>query len=103
MLRWLLKQPEARPHLGQSSGELTILAGDGAFQRPDLLRFTPNGPVELEFKTGQAKPEHAKQLRAYLALAGQLPQALGKAPRGLLVYLDRRAIETVASTTEVRP
>ncbi|MDP3425768.1 MAG: UvrD-helicase domain-containing protein [Humidesulfovibrio sp.] len=113
MLRWLLAQPEARAHLGQGQGELTILTGDGAFQRPDLLRFTPSGPVVLEFKTGQAKPEHARQLRAYLALARQLPQAQDRAqiqePRGLLVYLDRRVMEPVAltpqaeTTTETRP
>lgn len=109
MLRWLLTRPEARPHLGRGQGELTILTEDGAFQRPDLLRFTPSGPMVLEFKTGQAKPEHAKQLRAYLALACQLPQAQGKAPRGLLVYLDRRIIEPVdisprsEATPGVRP
>jgi ATP-dependent exoDNAse (exonuclease V) beta subunit len=99
MLRWLLTRPEARPHLGRGQGELTILTDEGAFQRPDLLRFTPSGPVVLEFKTGQAKPEHARQLRAYLALARQLPQAQGQdqgnTPRGLLVYLDRRVMEAV--------
>ena len=103
MLRWLLSQPEARPHLGHNEGELTILAEDNAFLRPDLLHFTPDGPVVLEFKTGQAKPEHARQLRAYLSLARQLPQALGKAPRGLLVYLDRRIVEPVALKSEVKP
>jgi len=103
MLRWLLKRPEARPHLGQNSGELTILTDDGSFQRPDLLHFTPEGPVVLEFKTGQAKPEHAKQLLAYLSLARQLPQALGKRPRGHLVYLDRRVIEPVEPKPEARP
>ncbi|MBA4356639.1 MAG: DNA helicase UvrD [Desulfovibrio sp.] len=95
MLRWLLSRPEARPHLGHSEGELTILTLEGAFQRPDLLHFTPDGPVVLEFKTGQAEPDHAKQLRTYLSLARQLPQAQGKVPRGLLVYLDRRVTEPV--------
>ncbi|MBU1040243.1 MAG: PD-(D/E)XK nuclease family protein, partial [Proteobacteria bacterium] len=103
MLRWLLTRPEARPHLGQGQGELTILTDDDAFQRPDLLHFTPSGPVVLEFKTGQAKAEHAMQLRAYLRLARQLPQALGKDPRGLLVYLDRRVMEPVALKSEVKP
>ncbi|MHC1701564.1 MAG: UvrD-helicase domain-containing protein [Humidesulfovibrio sp.] len=103
MLRWLLARPEARPHLGQGSGELTILTADGAFQRPDLLHFTPDGPVVLEFKTGQAEPEHARQLRAYLSLARRLPQAQGKDPRGLLVYLDRRVVEPVEPPAEVRP
>ena len=105
MLRWLLTRPEARAHLGQGQGELTILTDDDAFQRPDLLRFTPSGPVVLEFKTGQAKPEHAKQLRAYLSLARQLPQAQGMNPRGLLVYLDRRVMEPVAlkDQAEMKP
>ena len=103
MLRWLLSRPEARPHLGQGAGELTILTAEGAFQRPDLLHFTPDGPVVLEFKTGQAEPEHARQLRAYLSLAQGLPQAKGKAPRGLLVYLDRRVVEPVGIQTRERP
>ncbi|MBU1231010.1 MAG: UvrD-helicase domain-containing protein [Proteobacteria bacterium] len=105
MLRWLLSRPEVRPHLGKGSGELTILTAEGAFQRPDLLHFTPDGPVVLEFKTGQAEPEHARQVRNYLFLARQLPQALGKTPRGLLVYLDRRTTTPVDLTAQsgVRP
>jgi ATP-dependent helicase/nuclease subunit A len=103
MLRWLLSRPEVRPHLGHSEGELTILTEDSAFQRPDLLHFTPDGPVVLEFKTGQAEPAHAKQLHAYLSLARQLPQALGKTPRGMLVYLDRRVLEPVSLAGGVQP
>ncbi|MGE4263348.1 MAG: UvrD-helicase domain-containing protein [Desulfovibrio sp.] len=98
MLRWLLAQPEARPHLGLSGAELTILAEDGGFLRPDLLAFTPQGPVVLEFKTGQAAPEHAKQLRAYLGLAQTiaLSRAEASLAQGYLVYLDRRVIEPVS-------
>lgn len=97
MLGWLLAQPQARPHLGMAGSELTILAEDGSFLRPDLLVFTPAGPVVLEFKTGQASPEHAKQLRAYLALAQAIAAGQGKASQaqGHLIYLDRRSIEPV--------
>jgi ATP-dependent exoDNAse (exonuclease V) beta subunit len=98
MLRWLLERPEARPHLGHMGAELTILAGDGEFLRPDLLHFTPSGPVVLEFKTGHAAPEHARQLRAYLRLARDIAQGRGEpaSPQGFLVYLDRRVVEPVA-------
>ncbi len=98
MLRWLLAQPEARPHLGLSGAELTILAEDGGFLRPDLLAFTPQGPVVLEFKTGQAAPEHAKQLQTYLGLAQTIALSHAEAclARGYLVYLDRRVIEPVS-------
>ena len=98
MLRWLLAQPQARPHLGKAGSELTILAEDGSFLRPDLLVFTPAGPVVLEFKTGQSSPEHAKQLRAYLALAQQIAadQCQPTTAQGYLVYLDRRVVEPVA-------
>lgn len=98
MLGWLLALPEARPHLGHAGSELTILAGDGGFLRPDLLHFTPNGPVVLEFKTGQASAEHAKQLRAYLDLAQSIAVSRGEPgrSRGYLVYLDRRVIEPVS-------
>ncbi|MHC1751497.1 UvrD-helicase domain-containing protein [Humidesulfovibrio sp.] len=98
MLRWLLAQPQARPHLGMAGSELTILAEDGSFLRPDLLVFTPGGPVVLEFKTGQASPEHAKQLRAYLALAQAIAAGQGQPSQaqGHLIYLDRRSIEPVS-------
>ena len=97
MLLWLLSRPEAGPHLGLAGSELTILAEDGSFLRPDLLRFTPLGPVVLEFKTGQASPEHAKQLRAYLRLARAMALGRGEAAhaQGYLVYLDRRVVEPV--------
>ncbi len=97
MLLWLLARPEARPHLGHAGSELTVLADDGAFLRPDLLRFTQTGPVVLEFKTGRAAPEHARQLRTYLRLARDITRGRGQAdePRGYLVYLDRRVIEPV--------
>ena len=98
MLRWLLAQPQARPHLGMAGSEPTILAEDGSFLRPDLLVFTPDGPVVLEFKTGQASPEHAKQLRAYLALAQAIAIGRGQPSQaqGHLIYLDRRSIEPVS-------
>ncbi len=98
MLRWLLAQPQARSHLGMVGSELTILAEDGSFLRPDLLVFTPAGPVVLEFKTGQSSPEHAKQLRAYLILAQAIAAGQGQASQaqGHLVYLDRRSIEPVS-------
>ena len=97
MLRWLLERPEARPHLGLAGSELTILADDGAFLRPDLLHFTPSGPVVLEFKTGSSAPEHARQLRGYMKLARDIAHARGQAaePTGYLVYLDRRVVEPV--------
>jgi len=98
MLLWLLSRPEARPHLGAGQGELTLLAEDGAFQRPDLLNFHPGGATVLEFKTGAASPEHAKQLRSYLRLA-QAIVAPGEVVTGALVYLDRKIIEPVALPT----
>ena len=50
----------------------------------------------LEFKTGSASPDHARQLRAYLKLARGLGEVPAKASvRGFLVYLDRRVVEPV--------
>ncbi len=97
MMRWMLARPEIRPHLGRAGSELSILTGDGAVLRPDLLRLTPTGPVVLEFKTGHAEPEHVRQLRSYLALARALATArgMGGGAHGFLVYLDRRVVEPV--------
>lgn len=99
MLLWVLGRPEIRPHLGAGQGELTLLAEDGGFLRPDLLAFHKHGATVLEFKTGAASPDHAKQLRGYLRLVQAL-FAAGKTPgataTGALVYLDRRVIEPVA-------
>ncbi|MBI5519757.1 MAG: UvrD-helicase domain-containing protein [Desulfovibrio sp.] len=98
MLLWLLARPEARPHLGKAGEELTILDEDGGFLRPDLLHFAPDGPVVLEFKTGHAEAEHARQLRGYLALARDIAARRGQPsqPKGFLVYLDRRVVEPVS-------
>jgi len=98
MLGWLLAQAEVRPHLGSTGSELSILTDDDTCLRPDLLAFTPSGPVVLEFKTGQTAMEHAKQLRAYLALAQQIATSQGQptTAQGYLVYLDRRVVEPVA-------
>jgi len=97
MLLWLLARPEARPHLGLAGSELTVLTPGGEFLRPDLLHFTSEGPVVLEFKTGHAEPAHAAQLREYLALARGMAEACAERcePRGFLVYLDRRVVEPV--------
>ncbi len=104
MLHWLLAQDELRPALeaaaappGSGGGELTILAPDGAFLRPDLLHIEAQGATVLEFKTGAASPDHARQLRTYLELARGLGEVAPGAPvRGYLVYLDRRVVEPVA-------
>lgn len=97
MMHWMLSRPEVRPHLGRAGSELSILTEDGAVLRPDLLHLAPAGPVVLEFKTGHAEAEHVRQLRSYLALAGAIASARGTGgpPRGYLVYLDLRVVESV--------
>jgi ATP-dependent exoDNAse (exonuclease V) beta subunit len=97
MLGWLLAQPLAADLLGGGGAELTILNEEGEALRPDLLRFTESGPRVLEFKTGAAKPEHARQLRGYLRLSASLAARRGQPtePLGFLVYLDRRVLEPV--------
>jgi len=98
MLLWLMSQPETRPCLGAGQGELTIMDEDGAFLRPDLLSFHEGGATVLEFKTGAASPDHAKQLRNYLRLV-QAITPIGSMVSGALVYLDRRVIEPISLVT----
>jgi ATP-dependent exoDNAse (exonuclease V) beta subunit len=105
-LDWLLTLPGMAGHLASGLSERDILDGEGRKHRPDLLVFGEDHTLVIDFKTGQAAPEHAAQVRRYLRLAARLPGHAARfggeaatSPhrlRGLLVYLDRREAHPVS-------
>ncbi|MDD4730728.1 MAG: UvrD-helicase domain-containing protein [Desulfovibrio sp.] len=101
MLSWALSRPELRPALLHGAHEPDMVTGDEtsetSLKRPDLVYFTPDTTLVLEFKTGGHDPAHAPQLAAYLNL---LTAWDAHTPaRGLLVYLDRQEVQAVLPTS----
>ncbi|WP_243363941.1 UvrD-helicase domain-containing protein [Fundidesulfovibrio terrae] len=95
-LEWLAAQeffPQCQ-HLGLR--EVELLDADGRVHRPDLLAFTPTQTLVLDYKTGREDPAHHDQLRRYLDLASQLPQAAGQPLRGLIAYVDLQTVREVS-------
>jgi ATP-dependent exoDNAse (exonuclease V) beta subunit len=77
--------------------EPELMDEDGKVHRPDLLAFTAQGPLILDYKTGREDPAHHDQVRRYMRLAAALPQADGLPARGLLAYVDVKVIREVSS------
>ncbi|SDF36098.1 UvrD-helicase domain-containing protein [Desulfovibrio legallii] len=89
-LAWLAAQPRAASWLERGLAEHSLLDGHGNLLRVDLLAPEAWGSLVIDYKSGQAREEHAAQVRAYLrCLRGAAAQngSAGTA-RGLLVYLD---------------
>jgi hypothetical protein len=94
MLRWLLDQPRFPLFLQQGRAEAQIMDKTGAVHRPDLLVSLPSETLVIEYKTGQASPDHAAQARRYLKLHA-LMEPPGTRLAAHIVYLDLRRVEEV--------
>ncbi|MFZ5427170.1 MAG: UvrD-helicase domain-containing protein [Thermodesulfobacteriota bacterium] len=95
-LEWLATQdffPDCQ-RLGLREAELMDV--DGAVHRPDLIAFTEDETLILDYKTGREDPSHHAQLARYLRLTAALPRAMGRPVRGLLVYIDMKTIRQAA-------
>ncbi|MBR3880894.1 MAG: UvrD-helicase domain-containing protein [Mailhella sp.] len=92
-LAWFASQPETAHWLAFGTPEHALLNGDGRQFRVDLLVDDGHELIAVEYKTGTSgelpAPAHTEQLSRYLKL---LKDASGQSVRGVLVYLDRRAI-----------
>jgi ATP-dependent exoDNAse (exonuclease V) beta subunit len=101
-LEWFAAVPWALPCLRCGWSEQPLLDGDGSLYRPDLVApeyapdASPDAPPEawlaVEYKTGRPADGHLRQIARYARLLGQ---AYGRPARGMLVYLDERAIRAV--------
>jgi len=88
--------------------EMDLIDQDGRVHRPDLLAFTPDETIVVDYKTGQEEPAHHEQVRRYLRLANALPPGKGRTLRGLIAYLDLHRVRDVradegAATQDPRP
>jgi len=94
-LEWLAAQ-EFFPQCQQRGlREAELLDADGKIHRPDLMAFTGQEALVLDYKTGREDPSHHEQLRRYLRLVQELPQAEGLPARGLIAYLDLKSLREV--------
>lgn len=95
MLTWYAALPEAATWIRHGRAEQSLLDGQGALHRVDLLVDEPGSPLlAVEYKTGQPDAQHRAQVMRYLGLlAAACP---GRPVRGVIVYLDGRALMPVA-------
>jgi len=94
-LEWLATQdffPQCQLH---GLREAELLDTDGKIHRPDLMAFTGQEALVLDYKTGREDPSHHEQLLRYLRLVQELPQAEGLPARGLIAYLDLKTLREV--------
>lgn len=88
-LEWFAGLPKASFWLKSAHREQSIISVTGEIFRPDLLVPEPEGPLVIDYKSGQPAAEHLEQMAVYLKNLDSAGQFAGK-PRGLLVYLDQR-------------
>lgn len=90
---------ELRPFFNSANeikAEQSIITPDGHEYIPDRLWMDKNLVHILDFKTGNQKPEHEKQVRGYASLLRQMGFDIGEL---LLVYLESMVIVSVNSET----
>ena len=95
MLVWLAGLAPCRAALAEGYCEREFVDAEGKHHRPDLLRLGSDATIVVDFKTGQHHPDHADQVRRYLALARSLPQRAAIPATGYIVYLDSRQCQRV--------
>jgi len=97
-LTWYASLPETPHWLACGTPEHAMLDADGRQFRVDLLVDDGRELVAVEYKTGTPgdlpAPAHVEQLSRYLRL---LAEASDLPVRGVLVYLDRRALISLDS------
>ncbi|RAI88282.1 UvrD-helicase domain-containing protein [Algoriphagus yeomjeoni] len=72
--------------------EQGILLPGGKQKRPDRIILNEHEALVVDFKTGEAQPRYANQVREYMELVSKLSQ---KPTKGYLCYLETGTIEEV--------
>ena len=96
-LAWFAAEPRAAGWLAHGRPEQPLMTAEGRLLRVDLLVREPWGTLVIDYKSGHAAPEHARQVRAYMENLAAVPG--GGETRGLLVYLDLRRFQLVTEDT----
>ncbi|MFI3270493.1 MAG: UvrD-helicase domain-containing protein [Pseudomonadota bacterium] len=111
IISWFANIPDAPYWLSYGTPEQGILDTYGNRHRVDLLVDDGRERLVVEYKTGQASPDHVGQVRRYLNLlsamhhgqtngTGQaqgIDQLQHRPCRGIIVYLDLQRLEYVDS------
>ena len=95
-LTWFAALPQVADWLGKGLMEQPLLASDGALLRVDLLVEQPDGPLVIDYKSGDPQDADVRQIRRYLE-ALDATTRWKRPARGLLVYLARQAFRLVSS------
>jgi ATP-dependent exoDNAse (exonuclease V) beta subunit len=75
--------------------EREMVNAEGKIVRPDMIFLLPEQWILVDFKTGQPKPGHRKQLNEYGAIIAKLPQVISNPIQvnKYLIYLSEEKIE----------
>jgi ATP-dependent exoDNAse (exonuclease V) beta subunit len=93
-LEWVLGQDELSTYLSAGEPETSIMDESGKLHRPDLIAHGDFGTAVVEYKTGDAQPEHENQVRRYMDMV----RAMRRFPKpvyGVIAYLDLRRVVRV--------
>jgi ATP-dependent helicase/nuclease subunit A len=97
-----LKHGEIHPLFSDAPGrrvfnEQEFSDASGRLFRMDRVVVDSEMVTVVDFKTGGESDSYASQVRAYMALVGQIYP--GKAVRGVLAYIDRLVVREIAAET----
>lgn len=79
-------------HAGKIKNEASIILPQGQTYRPDRVMWMDGKVVVVDFKTGQLRSEHQKQVQSYVQWVSAIESLPGE---GYLVYIEEGKIERI--------
>lgn len=95
-LTWFAGLKQARTWMKRGLREQPLLNDRGEILRPDLIVPGADGPLVIDYKSGDPQDDHCRQVQEYMKCLERSGHFDG-IPRGLLVYLDHKAFRQVGS------
>lgn len=99
-LVWYASLPEAKTWMDNGLPEQPLMDADGNLLRADLIVPMSQGPLVIDFKTGDPQDGHVGQVRRYMQCLADADQFEGE-PRGLLVYLDHKSFRHISKDSSL--
>ena len=93
-LTWFAALPQAEDWIAHGLAEQPLLTSDGAILRVDLLVQSQDGPLVIDYKSGQPHDADVRQMRRYLKGLDATAHS-SKPARGLLIYLMQQCFRLV--------
>lgn len=93
-LGWFASLPQAGRWLSSAHKEQSFITPGGEIFRPDLIVPESDGPLVIDYKSGQFDNAHIGQIQGYLQNLQSSGQFAGT-PKGLLIYLDLQRLVDV--------